>query len=75
MKEDSLEVISANNPDLKWVDKIARLMDSKFTVPGTNVRFGLDPVFSLFPVVGDLATYMVSGVLIATMYKNGPAKN
>ncbi len=59
---------------LKWVDKIARLMDSKFVIPGTKIRFGLDPIISLFPVVGDLSSYMVSAVLIHAMYKNGASQ-
>lgn len=46
-------------------------MDSKFTVPCTRMRFGLDPLFSLIPGLGDFATYLVSGVLIYTMYRHG----
>ena len=62
------------NSNLKWVDRTSRLMDSKFKIPGTNIRFGLDPIFSLFPVAGDLATYGVSAVLIATMYRHGASQ-
>jgi hypothetical protein len=46
-------------------------MDSKFLIPGTNIRFGIDPLMSLFPIVGDFATYVVSGMLIYTMYSEG----
>jgi Domain of unknown function (DUF4112) len=35
---------------------ISRLLDSAFTVPGTNHRFGLDPLFGLIPGLGDLAS-------------------
>lgn len=68
------EKIRTDTPDLRWVERISRLMDSKFTIPGTKIRFGLDPVFSLIPVFGDLATYFVSGVLIYTMYNNGASR-
>ena len=59
---------------LKWVDKIARLMDSRFVIPGTKIRFGIDPILSLFPVIGDLSSYIISGVLIRTMYKKGASR-
>ena len=40
---------------LRWVERIARLMDSQFRLPGTGFRFGLDPLLGLVPVVGDLS--------------------
>ncbi|UII31175.1 DUF4112 domain-containing protein [Fulvivirga ulvae] len=60
-----------NKPNLQRVERISRLMDSKFTIPGTKIRFGLDPVLSLVPVLGDIATFIISGVLIHTMYNHG----
>ena len=38
---------------LRWW---ANLLDSRFTIPGTNVRFGIDPILSLIPGLGELAT-------------------
>jgi len=32
----------------------ARLLDDAVRVPGTNVRFGLDPLLGLLPVSGDV---------------------
>ena len=37
------------------VRRMANLFDSKFAVPGTRVRFGLDSLVGLLPGVGDLA--------------------
>jgi hypothetical protein len=34
----------------------ARLLDSAFVIPGSNVRFGLDPIFGLLPGLGDLVS-------------------
>lgn len=59
------------NENLKWVDRIAKLMDNQFRFPGTNRRFGLDPILGLFPVVGDLASFSVSAMLILTMARYG----
>lgn len=61
--------------DLKWIERYSRFMDSRFTVPGTKIRFGVDPILSLFPVFGDLLTYMLSGFLIYTMYQHGASRN
>lgn len=46
---------------LRWW---AELLDSRFRVPGTNIRFGLDPLLSLVPGIGDLASPMFAVVLI-----------
>lgn len=56
---------------LKWVTYISQLMDSRFRVPGTRFRFGLDPVLGLLPFVGDLASFGVSAMLIMTMARHG----
>lgn len=63
-----------NSRSLRWVEEFSKYLDSKFTIPGTNIRFGLDPIMSLFPVVGDLITYIISGVLIYTMYSHGASR-
>lgn len=42
----------------------ARIFDSAFRIPGTNIRFGIDPILGLVPGVGDLATPMLSLVML-----------
>ena len=56
---------------LRWVERIARLMDSQFRLPGTRFRFGLDPLLGLVPIVGDLSTTVVSVILLLTMLRHG----
>lgn len=56
---------------LRWVERIARLMDSQFRLPGTRFRFGLDPLLGLVPIVGDLSTTAVSVALLLTMLRYG----
>jgi hypothetical protein len=63
-----------NQSSFRLVEDIARFLDSKFVIPGTNIRFGLDPILSLFPVVGDFITYLISGALIYTMYNQGASR-
>lgn len=59
---------------LKWVERIASVMDDKFRVPGTNFRFGLDPVLNLIPFAGDISGFVVSAALLYVMSKNGVSR-
>jgi Domain of unknown function (DUF4112) len=43
---------------LKW------WLDEAFRVPGTNLRFGWDPVVGLVPWVGDFLTAFMSGAIV-----------
>ena len=51
--------------DDPFIALVARLMDEAFVIPGTNIRFGLDPVIGLLPGLGGTASAMVSLALIA----------
>jgi len=42
------------------LDALARLLDVAFIVPGTNIRYGIDGLIGLIPVVGDLITTAIS---------------
>lgn len=44
--------------------RLARLLDSRFRIPGTNVRFGVDSVIGLVPGVGDAAGLALSSYVI-----------
>lgn len=40
------------------------LLDSAFQVPGTKLRFGLDPILGLIPGLGDLTTPVFAALLL-----------
>lgn len=61
-------------PELEWVERISRLMDSQFSIPGTNYRFGLDPLIGLVPLLGDISSFAISGSLILTMARHGASR-
>mmetsp|Transcript_13760 Transcript_13760/g.20974 ORF Transcript_13760/g.20974 Transcript_13760/m.20974 type:complete len:203 (+) Transcript_13760:127-735(+) len=42
------------------LDGIRWWMDDCCKVPGTDIRFGIDPLMGLFPVAGDVGSYLVS---------------
>jgi hypothetical protein len=60
-----------NDPRLKWAGRFAYLLDEQFRVPGTNFRFGLDPVLNLVPVLGDMSGFALSAILLLTIARNG----
>ena len=58
-------------PALQRLKTVATLMDAKFKIPGTDIRFGLDALIGLIPGAGDLAGFGVSGYMIWVMANNG----
>jgi Domain of unknown function (DUF4112) len=50
---------------------LADLLDQRFTIPGTSIRIGLDPILGLIPGIGDaLANIAGSAILlIASQYR------
>jgi hypothetical protein len=59
------------NNKLKWVEKLSYLLDEQFRLPGTNFRFGLDPILNLIPFAGDMSGMLISAALVLTMARNG----
>ena len=59
------------HPSIKSLARLAKLMDSQFTIPGTNIKFGLDALIGLVPGVGDFATFLISGMMLSVLAKNG----
>jgi uncharacterized protein DUF4112 len=44
---------------------LAELLDQRFSIPGTSIRIGLDPIVSLIPGIGDaLANIAGSAILL-----------
>lgn len=58
---------------LLWLRQWADLLDSRFRIPGTRIRFGLDPVLSLIPGAGDLASPAFAvAMLVQAVYQGVP---
>lgn len=58
-------------PELRYLDRISRMMDTQFRVPLLNIRFGWDVIIGLVPVLGDLVTLGISMLLIVAMLRHG----
>ncbi len=59
---------------LRRLDRLADLMDSRWRIPGTPVRIGLDGIASIVPVLGDTLTAAVSLYLLAEARRLGISK-
>lgn len=59
---------------LDRVRSVSYLLDNAVRVPGTNFRFGLDPVLSLLPIAGDLAAAVISLYAVVEAYRLGVPK-
>ena len=57
--------------ELEWINRITQLMDSKFTIPGTSIKFGLDPIIGLVPYFGEIVTFSISGLIVLSMVRHG----
>lgn len=45
---------------LARLDALAKLLDVAFILPGTKIRYGIDGLIGLIPIVGDLITTAIS---------------
>lgn len=58
-------------PLFKW---LALIMDDFLRIPGTNFRFGLDPIVGLLPGLGDTTSAIVSVVALIYAARRGLPK-
>jgi uncharacterized protein DUF4112 len=61
-------VLKRSDPDLerrmRALRSLQQMLDSAFRVPGTDIRFGWDPIIGLVPWIGDVLTGIVSCAII-----------
>ena len=56
---------------LARLDRLARLMDAAFAIPGTRIRLGADSVLGLAPGVGDMIAKIASAYILYEAYRLG----
>jgi hypothetical protein len=56
---------------LAQLQQLSDIMDRAFTIPGTNIRFGLDSILGLIPVLGDTLAMAVSAYIYSFAKKAG----
>jgi hypothetical protein len=55
-------------------DRLAHVLDTLFRIPGTRMRFGLDPILGLIPGVGDATGILLSTYLIIEAARTGASR-
>jgi ABC-type antimicrobial peptide transport system permease subunit len=60
--------------NMAWLRAWADLLDSRFRVPGTQIRFGIDPLLSLIPGLGEMASPIFAIAIIAQSFGQGVPK-
>jgi hypothetical protein len=58
-------------PLFRW---LALIMDNFLRVPGTNFRFGLDPLMGLLPGIGDTGSAIISAMALLAAARRGLPK-
>ena len=53
---------------------LTRLLDTAARIPGTGIRFGLDPILGLVPGLGDTAGALLSGYLVLLASRAGASR-
>jgi hypothetical protein len=56
---------------LRRLERLARLLDSQFRIPGLGIRFGLDSIIGLAPGIGDAVGLALSGYIVMEAWRLG----
>ncbi|MAJ62698.1 MAG: hypothetical protein CL558_01490 [Alphaproteobacteria bacterium] len=59
---------------IKRIEYLANLLDSRFGIPGTGIRFGLDGLIGLIPGIGDTVSGALSAYIISEAARAGVRK-
>ncbi|MBD2446930.1 DUF4112 domain-containing protein [Nostoc sp. FACHB-152] len=59
---------------LRRLRQLSRVLDQAFTIPGTRVSVGLDPLLGLIPVGGDVLGLVFSSYIILESARMGASK-
>ena len=53
------------------LDMLATLLDDWIQIPGTNIRFGLEAIVGIFPVVGDIIASAFALIILFAAWQRG----
>lgn len=63
--------VASRDRTLRRLERLARLLDSEFRVPGIRFRFGLDGLIGLAPGVGDAVGLALSSYIVMEAWRMG----
>lgn len=56
------------------LDRLSRLMDASFNLPGTDFKIGLDPIIGLIPGIGDSISLLISAYIVLQAHRLGASR-
>ena len=68
------KTLSEIERELDHLNQLARTLDSRFVLPGTSIRFGLDTLIGLVPGIGDTLVAAPSAWIIWRGHRMGIGK-
>lgn len=57
--------------ELQYIDRLSDLLDTRFRIPFTSIRFGVDFLIGLVPYAGDVVSFGISGGMVLAMARHG----
>lgn len=63
------------HPSVRRANRVGTLLDEAITVPGTNVKIGLDPILGIVPGVGDGFAALLSLYIVFEGYRAGVSRS
>ena len=66
---------AGGHADIGDLELLAHWLDSRFRIPGTRIRFGLDSLLGLVPGVGDAATTLPAAYMLYRAHRLGVPKS
>lgn len=72
--DSSAAARETSSPSFAAVSQFAYWLDAGFRIPGTNLRFGLDPLLGLIPGAGDAAGAVLAGWILIEAVRLGASR-
>lgn len=68
IQQQSAEVVEQRRRQIR---RFANVMDSRFRIPGTRIKFGVDPILGLVPGGGDAVGMLISAGIVIQAVRFG----
>ena len=56
------------------IESLAKMMDSQFSIPGTQLQLGIDTIIGLIPGIGDTISLGIAGYIVLHAHRLGTRK-